>query len=291
MAGAAYVERVKDVLLGQGLGEKPSLRQCAASANVTVSGNKATFTMLAGEGSKIKAGHTLSTLGATDTAKQYSFYVLSVSTDTVTTVNGWLGSTIANASADLDGAILEQNAEPIEAQIHKRINTIFAKFLWPDAYIIDTGTIASPNLSTYQDELPATVQKLIGAHQIVGGEMYDIAAGIRRNVHTSISSTGVLGVFDYFDGSAAYYTFMRKLVDGDESADDALVELVAIGASALLLGADVSASNREQSKKDSQAKGRMSPANTLWRDFITLRNEYAEELGEETALGFTYHRG
>lgn len=291
MAGAAYVERVKDVLMGQGLGEKPSLRQCAASANVSVSAPKATFTMLAGEGAKIKPGHTLSTYGETDTAKQYSFYVLSVSTDTVTAVNGWLGSSITNGSADLDDAILEQNAEPIEAQIHKRIDTVFAKYLWPWAYIIDTGTIASPNLSTYQDELPATVQKLIGAHQIIAGEMYDIAVGLRRNVHTSISSTGVLGAFDYFDGSAAYYTYMRKLADGDESADDALVELVAIGAAALLLGADVAASNREMAKKDSQTRGRQSPANVLWRDFLTLRSQYAEDLSEETALGFTYHRG
>ncbi len=291
MAGAAYVERVKDVLLGQGLGEKPSLRQCHATASVAVSGSTVTFNVASGEGSKIKPGHVLSTLDETDTAKQYSFYVLSTSTDAITCKNGWLGASIANASTDLDGAILEQNAVATEHQIHKRIGTIFAKYLWPEAYIIDTGTIASPNLATYQDELPATVRKLIGAHQIVASEMYDIAAGLRRNVHTSISSTGVLGVFDYFDGSAAYYTFMRKLADGDESADDALVELVAVGAAALLLGADVAASNQEMAKKDSQMRGRLSPANTLWRDFITLRNQYAEDLGEETALGFTYHRG
>ncbi len=291
MAGAAYVERVKDVLMGQGLGEKPSLRECAASANVTVSGSKVTFTMLAGEGAKIKPGHVLSTLGETDTTKQYSFYVLSISTDTVTAVNGWLGDSIINASGDLDNAILEQNPVATEHSIHARIGTIFAKYLWPHAYIIDTGTIASPNLSTYQDELPATVEKLIGAHQIIASEMYDIAVGLRRNVHTSISSTGVLGTFDYYDGSAAYYTFMRKLADGDESADDALVELVAIGAAALLLGADVAGTANEMSKKDSQSKGRMTPANALWRDFLTLRNEYAEDLGEETVLGFTYHRG
>jgi len=206
-------------------------------------------------------------------------------------LNGHDGAAIANGSSDLDGALLAHNFSHTEYNMIKRIGTVFAKYLWPEAYIVDTGTIASPTMSSGQDELPATVMKLMSAQQVIGDEMYDIASGLKRNVHTSISSTGVLGTFDYHDGSPAYYTFMRKLELGDESADDAIVEMVALGAAALLAGADVAASDRERAKKDSQMRGRTSVANSLWRDFITLRNQYAEDLGEETALGFTYHRG
>ena len=120
---------------GRAWARSPRFASVPPSANVTVSGDIATFTMATGEGAKIKPGHILSSLGETDTAKQYSFYVLSVSTDTVTAKNGWLGSTIANASADLNNAILEQNPAATEAAIHKRVATVFARYLWPEAYI------------------------------------------------------------------------------------------------------------------------------------------------------------
>ncbi len=290
MALTDYIERTDDILTAAGLGEKPAIRQCAATPSVTVSGKTVDITMASGEGAKIRPGHVLSSIGAADEDEAYCFYVLSISTDTVTCLNGYKGTAIAGLTSELDDNVLQQGGFTEHSKI-KRIEAIFAKYLWPEAYVVDSGTIVSPSMSDGQDELPATVMKLMSAQQVIGGEVYDIASGLKRNVHTGVSSTGVLGSFDYHDATAAYYTFMRKLALGDESIDDAIVEMVALGASALLAGADVTASSRERSKKDSQARGRLSPANQLWRDFITLRNQYAEDLGEETALGFTYHRG
>jgi hypothetical protein len=294
MARSDYVERVKDVLLGAGLGEKTAIRQCAADASVSVSGKIVTFDLASGECAKVKAGHTLSLLDSTDDTDAYSFYVLSVDTDTdtVTARNGYKGApAISNASTDLNSQLLEQNAVADEYQIHKRIDTVFARFLWREAYMIDTATIATPNLSTYQDEVPTEVMKILEAGQIVSDEYYPIAFGLKRNVPSGVSSTGTLARFDYWDGSVCYYSYMRKLEIGDEAADESLVEMVALGAAALLMGADTAASNRETAKKDSQVRGRLNPANALWRDFITLRNQYSEELGEETAIGFNINRG
>jgi hypothetical protein len=282
MARSDFIARTKTSLYGQGLGEKPSLRPLAAAATVTVTGAQATFILAAGEGAKVKAGHILSFVSENDETKAYVFYVLSISTDTITAVNGYHGApAIANASSDLDSGILEQNGLRTEFEIHEAVDTVFDTLLWPEAYDFDTATV-TPDVSTGQVDLPAAVQDIDAAWQIIAGSAGTVPFRVFRNLHTTVSANGVLGIFDTFDGSTIYFTYRSKLVIGDETDDEALVWMVATGAAAILLGASVSETQLERSKKDSQNRQRDIAA-VLWRDFLTLRQQY----GREDALDFT----
>jgi hypothetical protein len=294
MARTDFVQRTKDYLYGQGLGETPAIRRLAADPSVTVSAPVVTFDMVdAAEAAKIKPGNTLQWYGSADDTDAYAFYVLSVSTATVTAVNGYRGSpVIANASNDLDGQLLEQNPLALEFHINKKIDTIFARYLWPEAYELTTATIASPDLSDAQEALPADVERIVSAYQIIGGEAIRIGYAAEKNVHSTVATNNVLGSFDYIDGSALYYTYMSKLALADDATDDALTDMVAMGAAALMLGASASEMTLEATRKDSQIRAQLPAAReVLWQDFLTLRNAYSEDLATDTALGFEIHRG
>lgn len=281
MSLSDYVSRTKSVLYGQGLGEKPSIREAAAAASVTVAGAKVTFTLLAGEGAKVKAGHTLSFISENDATKAYVFYVLSVATDTVTALNAYHGApAIANASTDLDAGFFEQQPLRTEFELHKDVLTVFDTLLWPEAYFIDRTATVTPDSQYGQVDLPANLLEINTAWQIVGGQKVTIPFNVFRNVHTTVSANNVLGFFDHSDLSTIYLSYLRKLVVGDEAtdpSDDALVRMVATGAAALALGASVSDTVQERSKKDSQKRGQRDVALSLFRDFITLRQNWGLE--------------
>ncbi len=284
MARADIVERTKDILYGQGLGQRPPIRECAADAAESVSGSKVTFSVASGEGDKIKAGQVLSLYGSTDDTDSYALYVLSVSSDSITAVNGYNGSPVV-ADTNLDGALLEQNPWQLEYFIHKRIDAVISRLLWDDVYTLTAASV-TPDLTDGQVEVPATVERIVSAQQQIGGEWVNIPFGIVKNVSTSVSSTGNLGVFDAVDGSTVYYTYMAK-VDAT-TTDEALIELIALGAAALLSGASVT---ERTVPLDGVSQSPRSVGQELWRDFVTLRRSIAEDLAADTAIAFEVERG
>ena len=290
MSRADYVARTKSIVYGQGMGEKPSYVRANANADETVTGSVVVFDLATSEGSKLRAGDVLSVPAATEAAS-YALYVLSMSTDEVTAINGYLGTTaVVAASSPLDSALIEVNPQFPDAEIHRSIDTIFAGMLYPQAFKLSTSTI-TPNLATGEAELNALDMEVLSAHQVIGGESIPIPVGIQRNLHTSVSSTGVLGYFDFADSGTVYLTTKRKLAVGDEDSNDGLVRLVATGAAALLLGASVSETDLERAKKDSQGRRPESSAQLLWRDFLTLKMQFAEEVSRDTVTQFIVYRG
>lgn len=293
MAIEDYVNEVHDILSNQGMGEKASLRRCAATANVSVTGNVVTFDLFAGEGSKVLPGQILSVVSPSDATKAYCFYVLSMSTDQVTAQNAYFGApAIANASPDLDGAILYQNPTHLEHKIHSRVLEVLSRFTFPQIFAIDsTGLISTPNYITGEDELPSTVENIISAFQLDSlGSPVPIPFHVERNVHTTVSSTGVLGSFDLYDQTPLYYTYKRRLILGDEDTFTGLVELVATGAAALLMGATVAATDNERAKRDSATSRPESASQVLWRDFLAQRDSWSEDISRDTVRYFYIER-
>lgn len=284
MARSDVVARVKDIVYGQGVNQRPVLVQCAANANEVISAPTVTFDLATGAGAGIKAGHTLSVYGSADDTESHAMFVLSVSTDTVTAANGYLGSP-AVAASSLDSKLLEVNPFQVEHQIHKRIDAIVDGYLWDQIYKISTASV-TPDLTDGQVEVPATVERITGAQQYVGSEWVAIPYGIVKNVNTAVSSTGTMGIFDAINGSTVYYTYMEKVAVADGDTDESLNELIALGTAALLLGASTTETGHE-----SEVQRYGQPASVLWRDFITLRQSYGEKLAQDTVLGFEYDRG
>ncbi len=274
MARSDYVERVRSVLYGQGLGEKPSLKACDATASVSVTGAQVSFDLAAGGGASVKPGHILSSINPNDAAKAYAFYVLSVATDTVTAYNGYHGApSIADSSADLDAAVLEHQPLRTEFEIHEAIDVVFNSMLYPEVTAFEYGAV-TPDPRYGQVELFANVRTIDSAWQIIAGYMTQIPFGECRNVPSPISSTGVLGTFDHMDLSTIYFTYLRKLIIGDEDVDpngSALIQMVATGAAALALDMSVVDTTQERSKKDSQNRRDSDAAARLLRSFFTLK--------------------
>lgn len=293
MALADYIERTKDILYGTGLGEAPSIRVVASDANESTSGSLVTFTVVAGDGAKIKAGHVLSAAADTDPTNAFAIYVTSVSTDAVTGVNGYMGSpvVVGSDSGDLDNAILSQQPLVTDYKIHKTIDTIFGTSLWPYIYKFATAS-HTPNLASGQTDMAALDMELESAWQTIGGIDTPIAGGLVLNVHATLSANGTIGVFEYEDGSTCYTTTIQKFIVGDENeATNGLIELAASGAAALCLGASVSETQMARASKDSQVRGTRDVASSLWRDFLTLRTNLSEGLSRERPSVIRVNRG
>lgn len=292
MARADIVGECHSILYGSHFGEKPAMRRGAASAAVTVSGSTAVFTLLAGEGASCRAGDVLAAYSPSDKTKCYVFLVISIATDTVTCYNGYQGApAIANASADLNSAILEQNPTVTMYEMQKKVETIFAGHLF-SAGVFKWNTYAiTPNLATGQVALNAAVKEIIACHQLVGGAAVPVPCAIQRRLHTTLSATAVLGEFDFYDASTCYLATREKLDEDDSTHDAAVTAIAGMGAAALCLGASISERSMEPSNKDNQAEGqRADPASLLWRDFLTMRDEYARDLGDEYAQEISVQR-
>jgi hypothetical protein len=90
----------------------------------------------------------------------------------------------------------------------------------------------------------------------------------------------VLGSFDHLDNSTIYYTYLKKLVLGDEATDaspSALVHLVSTGAAALALDMSAADVTQERAKKDSQNRRDSEAATRLLRSFFTMKQQWSEE--------------
>lgn len=293
MSRAEIVGQARELVYGQATGERPAIRRLAAAASVTVTGSTVTFTLLTGEGAKVQAGDTLSFISDNDATKAYVFYVLSVTGEVVTGWNGYRGSpAIANASADLNSGLFEQNPIVTNTELHRGVDSVFGMLLWPYVWKYGDQTI-TPNLATYQNAIEATAMEIVKAVQFNAGVAYDIGVGrLVRNLPTAVSSTGSLCNFDFIGGQSCYLTTKERLVVGDEdgTAGDKLIRLASTGVAALAMGASVSETQLEPGNKESESANRQTPANVLWRDFLTLRQAWSYDLDRESNIGFVIRR-
>lgn len=279
MARSDYVGAVKENLYNTGMGEKPSLRRVAADAGVAGTG-VVMFDLAAGEGDKVKAGDVLAFVSENDKDEAYTFYVLSVATDVVTAVNAYRGSPlILGSSTDMDGGVLEQNPLVPEFTIHRAIDTIFGKYLYPEAMKpVSTRTI-TPNLSTYRSEIPADVENIRRAYQIIGTQLYDVGIEVHKDLPSGLSSTGSLALYEPSDGSTIYLVTEERLAIGDEDTFDGLVDMVAAGATALCLSASVAGASQERAKKDAQQRD--IRAGEFWSTFLLARASWRQDVGHD----------
>ena len=292
MARTDFVERVRTILYGTGLGERPAIRRAAANANEAVTGSVLTFDMLAGEGAKLSAGDVLSVKDDTAAATAFAVYVLSVSTDAVTAENATDGTAAVagSDSGDLDSVLFEQNPLVTTYKIHQAIDTIIDTSLWSRGVYKYAVSTVTPNLATGQTNLAGTEMKVVDAYQKIGSEIISIPFSIKRNVHTTLAASTVLGNYDPVDGSTIYLTSVAKMAIGDETTYPAMIEIVATGAAALCLGSTVSETQLERTGKDNQERGQRDVSQSLWRDFLTLTANYSAELAEDRS-GIRVDRG
>jgi hypothetical protein len=289
MATSDIVARVRAVLYGAGIGEKPVIIEVAADAAETITGGKIVFTVASGQGAKISAGDVLGVYGAASAAVAHVFYVLSVSTDTVTALNTYWGST-ASAVDALDDALLEiiPGGGTTEWMIFQQVEAVFDGFLWDQIWAFNTYAV-TPDLSNYQVELNAAVESIHQAFQLISGRVVDIGYGMEKNVHTSVSSTGVIAELVAIDGSNVFLTVRERITEAS-TIDDVMIHMIATGAAALALDGGIANASMEASAKDNQIAVQLSPSRALWNSFGTLRAAIAADLSVEES-GFEYDRG
>lgn len=295
MALSNIVTRIRSVLYGHGLGEKPAFRIAAANANESVSGSLVTFSLASGEGSKVKAGNVLSVYSPASEGGAHVIYVTSVASDAVTGINGYMGSPVVDGSdsGDLDSALLEQNPLVSMYEIYEAVDTVVARFLWPDVYTIEQKTIASPDLVDGQEAVATDVMEIISAWQIIGPTAIKVPFDRTPwDVATDVASTGRMARFDWIDGGTGYYTAKTKITEADEASEE-LTHLIATGAAAILLGASMVDTTIQGTKKDNAeaVSRRQAVGNLLWRDFLTLKQEYSRELGRRLPQQILINRG
>jgi len=288
MALIDIIARTKALLYGHGLGEAPTIIQAPAAANETSIGTTVVFDLAAAELAKVQAGDVLSVLAASTAAASYMVYVLSKDATSVTALASYMGSPAVTADGNLDSAVFELNPLKSEFLIFQNVETVFKTLLYPEIFKYNTYSIA-PDLSDYQVELNAAVEEIESAFQIIAAERHLIPFSVSKNVHTSISSTTVLGELFAIDASNVFITTRERYVNTD-TLPESLDQCIATGAAALTVGATRSSSNLESTKKDSQQRAQRNPANELWRDFITLRTALSEDLAHDVEW-FEYRRG
>ena len=281
MATSDIVARTRAILYGNGLGEKPSVVLGAANANESTSGSLVTFTLASSEGSKCAVGDVLGVYGGGTAAAAFLVYITSISTDTITGINSYLGSPAITGSdsGDLDAAVLEINPVRSEFFLYQAVETVFTGLLWPDIYEFKQYTI-TPDLTDYQVELNAAVEEITSAKQTIAGTFVDIPYSMDKNLSTSVSSTTVLGELYAIDGSSVYITTKNRITESS-TLTERDTQCIATGAAAIAAGASLSGAAMEPSNKDNTERAQLNPASALWRDFVTLRTQWADDLGRE----------
>ena len=275
MARADTVAKVRSILYGSGLYEKPPLRVLDASGNDSL-GSGTTVTLASATASTVAKGDVLSTTTGV-AASAYAFYVTAADATTITAIPQYMGSPDPSA-ADLNSAVLEQNPKATEHEIHNAIDTIINSYLWPELFAVASATV-TPNLSTLQAEVPATVRKIMGLWQVNSGRVVPVDFGLERNLHTTLSSTGVLLHAKWMDGTTSYYTYLRKLVEAD--TDDWLEDLLAYGATALLIDSSVGNTIVPYRPHPSDVQADLPVAEAMWRSFLTIREQARLDLSRE----------
>lgn len=277
------------------MGEKPSFRRAHTAATVaSTSGGLATFFLASStEGGLVNPSDILSVYSPTVEGDAHCFYVLSVNSSAITAVNGYNGAPLVSGSTDLDSALFEQNANWTAFEIFEAIDTVVANQLWPWVFDVNTTTYTSPDLTFGTEALPAEAERVISAHQIIGGREIPVEFATQpEQVHTSLASTGKLGRFRWLNGTTGYITYISKYAEADE-ADTEITHLIALGAAAILMGAAITETTLESSKKDNAeaVAQRGGAGDRMWRDFLTLRQNMSEELGRRLPNRIYVNRG
>lgn len=277
------------------MGEKPAIRRAHTASTVSsTSGGLATWYMSSTtEAAEVSASDILSVYDPADETDAHVFYVLSVGTSSVTAINGYDGGALVSGTTDLDSALFEQNAPWTGFEIFEAIDTVMSNLLWPWVFDVVTTTIATPDLVDGQHAVTSEVEEIVSAWQIIGPTTHRIPVTRQPwEVHTSIASTGKLAEFGWINGTTGYYTYRAKLLEADE-ADTELTYLIALGAAAILLGASISETSLEGTKKDNAeaVSQRSSVGDRIWRDFLTLRGNMSEELGRRGPQKILFDRG
>ena len=278
MARSEIIQIAKTMAYGPGLGEKPSIRRAAASATLATGSGVSTFSLLAGEGAHVRAGDVLAARGTATAATAYEMQVIGVATDAVTVVT--TGGSPA-LPADFNAAVFEQNPYISELSIHRSLSAIIANWLYPAVFEIDVSQTVTPNLATYQVEVPATTREVLGAYQVVSGIVQDIGFGLVRNVHATISTTGVLlQLFELCGADTIYLSLIREYTDA--TTNETVQYMMATGAAALAADGTIAEAQLESSKRDNRERRAEDAASALFRSFLTQRQAMAEDLSRDT---------
>ena len=272
----------RQYLYGTGLAEKPTIIQ--GSGVTAVTGNIVIFDVA--DGTKVQPEDTLSVYGTT-AALAYSMYVLSVSTNSVSAVNGYEGPAIPD-STDTSGLLFEVSPIVNDALMFDKIDVIVGRFLWPQIFSIENDTV-TPNLSSGQVDLNAADEEIQIAMQKIGPAYIPIAATLLKWAPTGDFPSGKMGSFDFLDGSTVYYAAKRRITLTDSTQTDELVALIATGAAALALGSALVEAKLAASQSD---RARLTlGSEDLWQDFVTQKQQYNEDLSRDTVIGFAIDRG
>lgn len=284
MALADIVQKVKGQIYGNFTGEHPAIALLGPDVGPIVSSYNVVFSALTDEGDKIAVGDVLSVLGSASADDANVLRVTGVAGDVVTAINGWFGSpSITDDGDELDGDILEINPVITEHVIWQKVNTVLDTFLYPYVYQLKTYSV-TPDLTDYEVELNANVETIKHAWQVWGGENIPIEWELYKDVHSSVSSTGVMARLYALDGSNVYVTTREKWTSSD-TLDAEVEDLIAVGAAALCLGATVSATHMEPGSKVSRERAEAAnrPGDSMWRDFVAMREALAETLAQDDA--------
>jgi hypothetical protein len=267
------VKAAKDRIYNSGLGEKPSIRQ--ASGNSAVTGDIVTFTVA--DGTKVKAGHILSSWGSTDADDAYGFYVLSISSNDVTCVNGYDGAAIADVTAV--PALLEHQAKVTEYQVQKAIDDILASYLFPEVFdiVMDSFT---PDFTSLQANADPLDEDIIRGWQRIGGTEYQVPIKLIENVATGSFASGKMITYNVVSAIDVNYSAVRK-VSIANSSDTALEGLIAKGAAALVIeGVEQPVS------EEGEAQSR-----PLWQSFYNAKRQFETSIAKQSVTEFRVDRG
>ena len=270
---ADIVNAVKDRIYNSGLGEKPSIRQ--ATGNSSVTGDLVDFTVA--DGTKFRAGHVASAYGSTDATDAYGFYVLSISTNVLTCVNGYDGVAIADATA-MPG-LLEHQATVSEHNIQKAIDEVISSYLFPEVFDIFMESF-SPSTVSLQSDANALDQEIIRAWQKIGTTMYQVPIKLVQNVPTAQFASGKLLAYDVRSSVDVDYSVKRK-VSLANSTDLALEGLIAKGAAALCIEGVEGAVDEENP----------SQSRPLWASFYNQKRQFETSIAKESVTQFKVDRG
>jgi len=301
MALADYVQRTRSILTGYGLGEKPLLIQVAADAVNTVSGDTVLITLLDGTNSgKVRPGDVISTWNPSTEALAWTGYVLVVNTttDVVTCVNGYEGTTvIANAATTHDAGVLQLHGDgtPTDHAIINAIQVVENTLLFPHIFKVELDTETANLAGDGRIDLDAEVEAIDKAWQIVGPEAVQISKGLEL-VAPSVATpatAGVVGAFDPVVAGTIYLSTIRRMVVGtDEATYPQLVEVVSLGAAAIAAGFARPETTLAISKQDSRERGRAPDIGAaLWRDFQGIKDSWADDIARPISDEIEVFRG
>ena len=266
---------VKNRIYQSGLGQKPSIRQTVLG-NSSVTNDAVDFTLLAGEGDKVRPGQTLSTYNA-EVGSTYGFYVLSVSTDTVTCANGDRGSAIADTTALPH--LLEHQADVTEAEIDLAIGDIIDSYLFPELFdiILDSFT---PNMSSLQSNADPLDVEILRAWQKVGPTLYQVPIKLVENMPTGEFASGNMLVYDVRITTDVDYSSKRR-VGIATSTGVGLEALIARGAAAICIEGIEGAPTEEGGQESRKA----------WASFYNTKRQMETALAKESVTSFKVDRG